>query len=327
MFSRYSYFAYFALLGLGVQAACSAQGDQPDTGLTDDGNSGSGPGNGGTIGLGGTSSSGGTAGTITFGGTTGSGGTLGSGGTQGGIQCVGNGAGLRAIIRDFQPTWMGVAGHPDFEPHVTKPSALSFYNMLDRGIVQQQIDPMSRKPIYAGPAGGTNTTNGPMHFQSWFTDTAGVNMTIEYVLPFVEEVQGSGIYVFDQKPFLPIDDGKCPVDPQTPCLLGNSRNYPTHNYALTLEFHTKFVYKPGLSFLFSGDDDVWVFVNGSLAIDLGGIHQRAEARLNLDQAMPALEVGKEYILDFFWADRHVTDANFRVETSLDFINCSIDVPK
>jgi fibro-slime domain-containing protein len=330
MFSRFPSIAFFTLFALGVHTACSAQGDQPDTGLNDDGDNG----NGGSNGFGGTSSNGGGGGTIVpLGGTTGNGGTVGAGGTQGGIQCVGNGAGLKAIIRDFQPPYMGMTfpgmqGHPDFEPQLTKPSATSYFNMLEKGIVQPRIDEATRKPIYAGGPQGTNTTNGPQYFPSWFTDTAGVNLSIEYILPFAEEQVGSGIYVFDKSPFLPIDDGAtCPVMPQKPCLMGNAFNYPTRNYGLTLEFHTKFVYKPGLSFTFAGDDDVWVFVNGALAIDLGGIHQRTEAQLNLDQAQPPLVVGQEYILDFFWAERHVTQSNFRVETSLDFINCSIDVPK
>jgi len=330
MFSRFPSIAFFTLFGLGIQAACSAQGDQADTGLNDDGND---DGNGGSNGFGGTSSNGGSGGTIPVGGTTGNGGTVGAGGTQGGIQCIGNGAGLRAIIRDFQPPYMGMTfpgmvAHPDFEPQLTKPSATTYFNMIERGIVQPRIDEATRKPIYAGGPQGTNTTNGPQYFPSWFQDTPMVNKSIEYTLTFEEEQKGSGIYVFDKSPFLPIDDGAtCPVMPQKPCLMGNAFNYPTRNYGLTLEFHTKFVYKTGLSFTFAGDDDVWVFVNGALAIDLGGIHQRTEAQLNLDQAQPPLEVGKEYILDFFWAERHVTQSNFRVETSLDFINCSIDVPK
>jgi fibro-slime domain-containing protein len=329
MFSRYPFLALVSLVGLGASLACSAQGDQPDTGLDNNGGNGNGgASNGGAIPIGGTGAGGASAGTIPVSGT-GSGAAAGTGGTQGGLMCIGSGAGLRGVLRDFQPVWSGfTGGHPDFEPQVTKPTAINFFNMIETGIVKPDIDEATRKPIYNGGAAGTNTTIGPQYFPSWFQDTPGANVSIDYVLQFTEDTTRPGLYVYDKIPFLPVDDGmNCPVMPQTPCLLGNSRNYPTHNYALTFEFHTRFVYKPGLSFLFSGDDDVWVFVNGKLAIDLGGIHQRTEARLNLDSAVPPLVMGQEYILDFFWADRHVTQANFHVETSLDFINCSIDVPK
>jgi fibro-slime domain-containing protein len=205
---------------------------------------------------------------------------------------------------------------------------VNFFNMVETGIVQARIsDAANRKPLYAHGAEGSNTTIGPAYFPSWFTDLPGVNMSMDYYLEFVESTTTPGIWVFDRAPFLPIDDGPtCPLMPQTPCLMGNSRNYPTHNYAMTLEFHTRFVYRAGASFFFSGDDDVWVFVNGSLVVDLGGIHQRADARINLD-AIAGLAVGQEYNLDFFWAERHVTQSNFRIETTLDLINCTIDVPR
>jgi fibro-slime domain-containing protein len=211
---------------------------------------------------------------------------------------------------------------------VTKPSAANFFNMVETGIVQTRIsDTVNRKPLYAHGAEGSNTTIGPAYFPSWFSDVPGVNVSADYFLEFVESTTTPGLWVFDRAPFLPIDDGfGCPVMPQTPCMLGNSRNYSTHNYALTYEFHSRFVYKTGMSFLFSGDDDVWVFVNGSLAVDLGGIHQRSESRLNLD-ASSGLVVGEQYDLDFFWAERHVTQSNFHIEASLDLINCAIPVPR
>jgi fibro-slime domain-containing protein len=222
---------------------------------------------------------------------------------------------------------MGVQGHPDFEPQVTKPSAIDFFNQVETGIVRTSIDAATRKPVYARGAEGSNTTIGPAYFPSWFLDVPNVNVSRDYYLEFVESSVTPGLWVFDRAPFLPIDDGlNCPFVPQTPCLLGNSPNYPTHNYALTYEFHTRFVYRPGMSFLFSGDDDVWVFVNGSLAMDLGGIHQRTEARLDLAESS-GLVAGVEYYLDFFWAERHVTASNFRIETTLDLINCAVDVAR
>jgi len=306
------------------------EGGSADTG-GDAGVSGTGMrgGSGGAAGGAGKGGGGGTSGSSAggFGGTISVGGASGTGGSMDGGLCITRGPLLRGVLRDFQPPFSGLQGHPDFEPHLTKPSALNFFNMVETGIVQTRLDGATRKPVYAGGANGTNTTMGPAYFPSWFTDTPGVNVSADYDLDFVESPPASGVWVFDRAPFLPIDDGPaCPFMPQTPCLLGNSRNYPTHNFALTYEFHTRFVYRPGMSFLFAGDDDVWVFVNGSLAIDLGGIHQRTEARLDLG-AISGLVVGQEYVLDFFWAERHVTQSNFRIETTLDFINCAIDVPR
>ena len=36
-----------------------------------------------------------------------------------------------------------------------------------------------------------------------------------------------------------------------------------------MEIHQNFIYRKGLKFNFSGDDDVWAFVNDSLRMDLG----------------------------------------------------------
>lgn len=317
-----------ALTATALFLGCSAQGGEEEKDDT--------LGSGGTIpvGTGGSANSPGTGGTgVGTGGTgiivPGAGGTGGGispagggAGLQGGPMCEGAGSRLKGLLRDFK-----AETNPDFEPQLGS-KGVSAVNKDDRGIVARTIDPATMKPMYAGGPSGTATTYGPDSFASWFRDTPGVNMSIEYSIEFVGP-DANGVYTFDRtgsRPFLPIDDGpNCPAMPQTPCLMGNTvlrENVYPHNYSMTFELHTNFIYRPGMVFTFSGDDDVFVYINNALVIDLGGIHQAQTASVNLDTL--GLTAGSTYRLDFFWAERHLTLSNFRIDTSLEFIDCGLD---
>ena len=53
------------------------------------------------------------------------------------------------------------------------------------------------------------------------------------------------------------------------------------NYSFTSELRYFFQYKGGETLTFSGDDDVWVYVNGRLAVDIGGLHSQKNGQVLL----------------------------------------------
>ena len=226
----------------------------------------------------------------------------GGGGGGSGGHGVGVGPGtcsqeLRAVVRDFRGFTVvaNLPKHPDFEFNV---GALS-------GIVQPMIG-ADQKPVYA-PPGATAVTNGPDAFNQWYRDVDGVNLRFDMVsIPLTADPARQGVFVYDNDAFFPIDDQ------------GWGNQYQGHNFDFTTEIHFDFPYRGGEVFTFRGDDDVWVFVNGHLAIDLGGVHEAETGSIDLDQKAGELGItaGKTYRMDIFQAERHVIYSTFHIETTL-----------
>lgn len=117
-----------------------------------------------------------------------------------------------------------------------------------------------------------------------------------------------GFYPIDDFEYL--DDAKTVKNPKFDWNVSGCR----HNYSFSMKISAQFQYIPGQYFEFRGDDDVWVYINNRLVVDIGGCHSPVEGAVNLDTL--GLIEGKEYPFNIFFSERNATGSNFKMRTSI-----------
>jgi fibro-slime domain-containing protein len=143
-------------------------------------------------------------------------------------------------------------------------------------------------------------------FSQWYLDVPNVNQTIVSSLTLKKGV--GGVYSYDNAAFFPLDG------------LGfGNFGTTTHNFHFTSEVRYWFQYQAAknATLTFNGDDDVWVFVNGKLTVDISGTHPRTEesvtvnaATKDMDGNFLGLVEGKIYEIVVFQAERNTNASTY-----------------
>lgn len=218
---------------------------------------------------------------------------------------------LPLVYRDFNQA------HPDFE--------MSFRgDVVRRQLIEATLG-TDGKPVFKSSVGCPADENSPTKcanwnvnqpvitsaasFNQWYRDTPQVNIAFEKTLELVETPPGSTFYKYVSNEFFPLgnDEG-----------FGITPPGQGHNFLFTTEVHVRFEYVAQQKFTFRGDDDMWIFVNGRLAVDLGSMHDSKQGTIDFDAqaADLGISVGRAYPMDIFHAERHTSASNFSIETNI-----------
>jgi len=242
---------------------------------------------------------------------------------------------LPATVRDFHaadwtPSGSSSLPHPDFQHLAPGTTATT-------GLVQTNLS--LGTPAMAS---SQSQLSGADNFRQWFHNVPTYNRTSQVISRVIEDSTRSGVYQFvgsfgaagiadkigTTHEFFPLDGAQFGAtgtnnsedqiwdEDETSTDRESDEINESHNYGFTTEIRADFTYVAGQTInVLEATDDLWIFIDGRLFIDLGGAHEAVGQTRSLDGF--GLVAGKRYSFDLFAANRSTADDSLLVwETTI-----------
>jgi len=229
---------------------------------------------------------------------------------------------IQGLIRDQNPAGTNTANCAGTTGYIGTDFGLpyGYYTPNEKGLVGKECNGVNgytncgrigadRTPVYeygAAQSPGKNVKSNAT-FNSWFHDTPQTkNVPFTIALTSI----GNGAYSYSNSTFFPVDNNGWDAN----CNVKNK-----HNFNFCFEAHFRFGYMGGETITLGGNDDIWLFVDNKLVIDLGSIHPDASATVNLDN-IPGLQKSTptqsySYRVDLFYCNRQNSNSKFSIKTT------------
>ena len=202
-------------------------------------------------------------------------------------------------------------------------TSCGYYNLgIEAGLVESALD----EQYLPVAVGGKLLSNRGMAkgFQRWFNSVEGVNKSYTGILNLVYDAE-KGSFEYSSDEFYPLDEINVAGD--------ESVNDDGHNHLFTMNMGIPFqVLANGKeTFVITADDDTWVFVDDTLVLDMGGVHEATTGQLKISDegevyaavededfayAGVKLNAGDGAIIRVFHADRNSSESVLK----LSFVN-------